>query len=260
MQFFEAYRTTSKTSFAISPIQYHLPSRLASWMCIANSVTTTTSVMRLPSTHGLRVRELLSNTSLPDFALLVLDPRISYEGLKADYADNFMLSDHLEQLKANLSDYFDKHYVISTNMPMSSSAPSASLATPLVEGLLHFGNARPGRPERQRAQARRAAHPHEQSPHCDPLRVNSTPQEFFTFTSIRLLFSILTAPNQLRVKSSTSAAKSAFHTVRGLAFHSRPSVSRRLASLSPLYRSRPFSEASKGVSACVHFIFSSLLL
>ena len=125
---------TSKTSFAISPIQYHLLSRLASWMHITNLVTTTTSVMCLHSTHGLHVHELLSNTSLPDFALLVLDPQISYEGLKADHADNFMLLDHLEQLKANFSDYFDKHYVISTNMPMSSSAPSASLTTPLVEG------------------------------------------------------------------------------------------------------------------------------
>jgi hypothetical protein len=31
-----------------------------------------------------------------------------------------------------------------------------------LRNLLHFGNARPGRPERQRAQARRAARPHEQ--------------------------------------------------------------------------------------------------
>jgi hypothetical protein len=102
-------------------------------MRIASSVTTTTSTMHCPSTHGLRVCELLSNTSLPDLTLLVLDPRISYEGLKADYADDPRISEHLEQSKANLFNYFDKHYA-NANMPMKLSAPSASVTTPLIEG------------------------------------------------------------------------------------------------------------------------------
>jgi hypothetical protein len=50
--------------------------------------------------------------------LSVLDPWISYEGLKADYADDFMLSDHLEQSKAALFNYFDENYA-SANTPMS---------------------------------------------------------------------------------------------------------------------------------------------
>jgi hAT family C-terminal dimerisation region len=71
--------------------------------------------------------------SFSDPTLLVLDPRISYEGLKADYADDPMLSDHLEQSKANLFIYFDTHYA-NANMPMTLSAPSASVTTPLIEG------------------------------------------------------------------------------------------------------------------------------
>jgi len=40
----------------------------------------------------------------------VLDPRISYEGLKIDYGDDPTLSCHLEDSKANLSNYFDENY------------------------------------------------------------------------------------------------------------------------------------------------------
>ncbi|KAH9049190.1 hypothetical protein EDB83DRAFT_2522741 [Lactarius deliciosus] len=55
---------------------------------------------------------------------MLLDLQISYEGLKEDYTDDLMLSDHLEQLKANLYDYFDRHYTIQdtiANMPVSLS-------------------------------------------------------------------------------------------------------------------------------------------
>jgi hypothetical protein len=65
--------------------------------------------------------------------LSVLDPRISYEGLKADYADDLMLSDHLEQSKADLFKYFNENYATAST-PMSS-APSRSVpTTPLIEG------------------------------------------------------------------------------------------------------------------------------
>jgi hypothetical protein len=50
--------------------------------------------------------------------LLVLNPWISYKGLKTDYADVLMLSDHLKQSKANLFNYFDEHYA-NANTPMS---------------------------------------------------------------------------------------------------------------------------------------------
>ncbi|KAH9011213.1 hypothetical protein EDB83DRAFT_2530379 [Lactarius deliciosus] len=66
---------------------------------------------------------------------MLLDPQISYKGLKKDYADNLTLSDHLEWSKANLYDYFNQHYMV-TNMPVSLSAPSASalLTAQSIEG------------------------------------------------------------------------------------------------------------------------------
>ena len=52
----------------------------------------------------------------------MLDPRISYEGLKIDYGDDMILSDHLEDSKTNLFKYFDKHYAMHT--PTPSTPPS----------------------------------------------------------------------------------------------------------------------------------------
>ncbi|KAI0279968.1 hypothetical protein BC826DRAFT_357650 [Russula brevipes] len=40
----------------------------------------------------------------------LLDPRISYEGMKADYADDPILSDQLEESKANLFEHFNENY------------------------------------------------------------------------------------------------------------------------------------------------------
>ena len=48
--------------------------------------------------------------SLTDWMITVLDPRISYEGMKIDYADDPMLSEHLEQSKSNLFNYFYENY------------------------------------------------------------------------------------------------------------------------------------------------------
>jgi hypothetical protein len=53
----------------------------------------------------------------------VLDPHISYDGLKIDYADDLTLSDHLEESKSNLFDYFEANYA-NRNGPTPSSAPS----------------------------------------------------------------------------------------------------------------------------------------
>lgn len=64
----------------------------------------------------------------------MLDPRISYEGVKADYADDLMLSDHLEQSKSNLFDYFNENYM-NTNLPAPPPPPSSSRqSAPLIAG------------------------------------------------------------------------------------------------------------------------------
>ncbi|KAF9008021.1 hypothetical protein BDQ17DRAFT_1323924 [Cyathus striatus] len=41
----------------------------------------------------------------------VLDPRISYEGLKSDYEDDLALLTYLEHTKQKLEDYFHENYV-----------------------------------------------------------------------------------------------------------------------------------------------------
>ena len=61
----------------------------------------------------------------------MLDPRISYEGLKIDYANEPMLSELLEQAKSNLFDYFHDNYVhtvaVSSTPPSVDSVPSPSV-------------------------------------------------------------------------------------------------------------------------------------
>jgi hypothetical protein len=57
---------------------------------------------------------------------LVLDPRISYEGLKMDYDDDPTLSMHLEDSKVNLFDYFDQNYAA-----LHSATPSSPPCTPV---------------------------------------------------------------------------------------------------------------------------------
>jgi hypothetical protein len=56
--------------------------------------------------------------------LLGLDPWITYEGMKADYADDSVLSDHLEEAKLNLIDYFNVHYA--NRISLLSSLPLTS--------------------------------------------------------------------------------------------------------------------------------------
>jgi hypothetical protein len=51
----------------------------------------------------------------------VLDLRISYEGLKQDYGDDLMLSNHLEDSKTQLFSYFNEHYPAPTpSLPTST--------------------------------------------------------------------------------------------------------------------------------------------
>ena len=80
--------------------------------------------MHLLFTHGLHICGLLSHWIHSDAILLpVLDPRISYKGMKADYADDSILSNHLEQSRSDLVDYFNANY--SNTIPVPSSSPSA---------------------------------------------------------------------------------------------------------------------------------------
>jgi hypothetical protein len=63
----------------------------------------------------------------------VLDPRISYEGLKIDYADDSSLSNHLEESKLNLYNYYDENYAtLHTLTP--SSPPSTSIQALPMDG------------------------------------------------------------------------------------------------------------------------------
>ena len=53
----------------------------------------------------------------------MLDPRISYEGLKMDYAEDLMLSSHLEKSKTKLFKHFYENYANRCSIPLP--APSA---------------------------------------------------------------------------------------------------------------------------------------
>lgn len=56
-------------------------------------------------------------------SLLVLDPRISYEGMKLDYADDVSLSVYLESSKANLYEYYQTHYAGKHSAPLQATNP-----------------------------------------------------------------------------------------------------------------------------------------
>ena len=62
----------------------------------------------------------------------MLDSSISYEGLKIDYDDDMILSDHLEDSKTNLFKYFDNHYAMHTPTPLTS--PSTPVQAQPVNG------------------------------------------------------------------------------------------------------------------------------
>jgi hypothetical protein len=66
--------------------------------------------------------------------VLVLDPRISYEGLKVDYSDDLTLSDHLEDSKRNLFNYFDEHYMTLPSPTTPSLPPSAPVQALPTDG------------------------------------------------------------------------------------------------------------------------------
>ncbi|KAF8502961.1 hypothetical protein JB92DRAFT_3145892 [Gautieria morchelliformis] len=65
---------------------------------------------------------------------LVLDPRISYEGMELDYAGDESLSEHLESSKKNLYEYYEAHYAgkhsASSQVTDPVPGPSAEASAP----------------------------------------------------------------------------------------------------------------------------------
>jgi hypothetical protein len=64
---------------------------------------------------------------LSHVGLLVLDPRISYDSVRADYANDDTLAEHVESSKLALFDYFHKYYgnkATPDTSPSSMTAPS----------------------------------------------------------------------------------------------------------------------------------------
>ena len=65
----------------------------------------------------------------------MLDPRISYEGLKIEYGDDLILSNHLEDSKTSLFEYFNDNYAtIATHSPMLSTLPSTPVQALPADG------------------------------------------------------------------------------------------------------------------------------
>ena len=59
----------------------------------------------------------------------MLNPRISYEGLKIDYSDDLILSNHLEDSKTSLFEYFNENYAAHNPTP-STPPPTPIQALP----------------------------------------------------------------------------------------------------------------------------------
>ena len=132
MQFFEAYKMISKIFFTIFPISPSIKLGLTNAHCKLsdyyhhyNASPFYTWAAHMWSVINMSLYQV-------DSILPVLNPQISYEALKADYRDDPMLSDHLEQSKFDLFCYFDKHYANANTSRLS--APSTSAQTPLIEG------------------------------------------------------------------------------------------------------------------------------
>jgi len=71
------------------------------------------------------------NHFLSDWQPLVLDPCISYEGLKVDYGDDLTLTSHLEESKTTLFNYFDENYATLPCLTPSSPPPMPVQALPM---------------------------------------------------------------------------------------------------------------------------------
>jgi hypothetical protein len=61
----------------------------------------------------------------------VLDPCISYEGLKEEYGNDPTLSNHLDESKMNLFSYFKENYATPHSATLSSPPPTVVQALPM---------------------------------------------------------------------------------------------------------------------------------
>jgi len=128
-----AYRITSKASFAAFLTQYCPESNLVSLIGTISWVTIIISMTCLLSILGLHVCRISFEPLYPDWQSLVLDPHISYEGLKIDYDDDLVLSNHLKDSKTSLFEYFDENY--DTYSPMPLTLPSTPVQALPADGL-----------------------------------------------------------------------------------------------------------------------------
>src|SRR5271168_5365027 len=80
--------------------------------------------------HGLLVRTNFMNLlfDLIDL-LLVLDPRIMYEGLEEDFATDPDLLSHLATSKQQLQTFFDTNYVPRSRQSVSRQSSSTSVTS-----------------------------------------------------------------------------------------------------------------------------------
>ena len=111
-------------------------------MLMRNSASIITSTMNLHFTLGLHVRFSVISVYSSQLICLVLDPRISYDGMKLDYENDPLLLPYLESSKDNLQDYYDTHYANKHPTPsqvteFTTPAPSASV-TPLLSPQKNF--------------------------------------------------------------------------------------------------------------------------
>ena len=75
----------------------------------------------------------------------MLDPRISYDGMRVDYANDDTLAEHLENSKSALFEYFHKNYASkvtssSGDTTPSSTSSSSHVASPSLSPPSTFGS------------------------------------------------------------------------------------------------------------------------
>ncbi len=112
---------------------------MVSCLLIASSVITSLSLTSAHIIRGLQVRVIILYEYLNLLRDLVLDPRITYAELEADYAGDPELTESLELSKAALYKHFDKFYALparsaaslseiaALNVPLASRSTSSSV-------------------------------------------------------------------------------------------------------------------------------------
>ena len=133
MQSFGAFKTNWRAFWRTYQTMYPPESSLASSKHTESLAITLPNLMNHPITRGLLVCFHFHYSSrswiiLPIY--LVLDPRITYEELQVDYADDADLCQGLEKSKAALYEHFNNYYaILPTNLnPSSAVSPSQHLS------------------------------------------------------------------------------------------------------------------------------------